>query len=204
MTNVRSQHVLGLLRITLKDITGLFYLNSPKSFPQLQHVFPRSIRGERVTVKRANIQNYVTIFAELKFGARRLRIQATTNKRTKSNHAWRFANRTAGGGDYTLTDVIGGVGRMSGMSGTDSSRREEQKEKRVSDKAEKRGRGRGGGGRRGGRDGGAVRGEDEDTDATSAIAAAAAATNTKKTTLLYLIRQVIIFIPQHIKLLTIN
>jgi len=41
---VSSRHVLGILRVTLKDVTGLLYLNSPKSFPQLQHLFPKTIR----------------------------------------------------------------------------------------------------------------------------------------------------------------
>ena len=68
---VSSRHVLGILRVTLKDVTGLLYLNSPKSFPQLQHLFPKTIRGTRVALKRANIHQFVTVFAELRFGDRR-------------------------------------------------------------------------------------------------------------------------------------
>jgi hypothetical protein len=71
-----------VLRITLKDVTGLWYLTSSQKFPQLQDIFPRTIRGARVKVLKRNVHQFVTIFAELKFGNRRLRIQATTNKKS--------------------------------------------------------------------------------------------------------------------------
>ena len=105
-TKMKSMHILGIVRITLKDVTGLFYLNYSKYFPQVQHLFPRNIRGTRLRIFAKNIHQYISVFAELRFGNRRLRVNAATNKRNKSNHAWKFANRTGAGGDYVLTDIV--------------------------------------------------------------------------------------------------